>query len=284
VRSLLKEPLVHFLLLGAALFLVFGISGKRQANAPGAIVVTSSEINALAAGFASTWQRAPNAGELEGLVQDRVREEIYAREAVALGLDKDDAIIRRRLRQKLEFVSEDAATETEPTEADLRGYLSTHQDDFRVDPRITFRHVYLDPKAHGATLDVDAQRLLAKLDAAGGAADISHAGDPFLLAHDFDAVPAGVIAKQFGDAFAAKLATLAPGRWYGPIASGYGEHLVFVGASVGGRTPAFEEVRDAVRVAWANAKRLESNEAFYRGLLAKYKVTIERPPVTEARP
>jgi hypothetical protein len=275
MTRLLREPLVHFLVLGAALFVVFGLAGKSTGGAPGKIVVTKTQIEALASGFARTWQRPPTADEVDGLIQDRVREEIYCREAIALGLDKDDPVIRRRLRQKMEFVSEDAATEPEPKESDLQAYLAAHADTFRIEPRITFRHVYLDPARH-QTLAADARRLVDELNASGREADISHVGDRFLLDHTFDAVPADVIAKQFGETFAAKLGELPLGRWQGPIESGYGAHLVYVVARVPGRNPELIDVRDAVRREWANAQRLEANEAFYRGLQKKYRVSIER--------
>jgi hypothetical protein len=276
MRRLLKEPLVHFLVLGAALFVAFQLAGKNAAGAPGAIVITRAQIESLAAGFSRTWQRQPTADELDGLIQDRVREEVLCREAIALGLDKDDTIIRRRLRQKMEFMSEDVAAVAEPTESDLRTYLAAHPDVFRIEPRISFRHVYLDPGRHKDTLQADAEKLLAELNAAGRGADISRRGDPFLLDHTFDGVPSGVIAKQFGESFAAAVARLPLGRWQGPIDSGYGAHLVYVGAREAGRMPALDDVRDAVRREWANAQRLEANDAFYRDLLKRHTVTIER--------
>jgi len=279
MKRLLKEPLFHFLLLGAVLFAVSRLVGDSRRGAQGAIVITTAQVESLRAGFARTWQRPPTAGELDGLIQDRVREEVYCREAIALGLDKDDAVIRRRLRQKMEFVSEDVAAEVEPTEADLRAYLKAHPESFRVDARLTFRHVYLDPGRHRGTLAADAARILSRLNAEGGSADLIRFGDRFLLDHVFDEIPAGVVAKQFGDAFAASLANLAPGRWQGPVESGYGAHLVFLAARVEGRAPSFEEVRDAVRVEWTHAKRLEANESFYASLLKNYTVTVE-PPVT----
>jgi len=284
MRRLLAEPLVHFLLLGALLFAVFGLAGKSTRGGPGTIVVTRAQIDALAKGFAMTWQRAPSPSELQGLIQDRVREEVYCREAIALGLDKDDTIIRRRLRQKMEFVSEDVAAAVEPKETDLRAYLKAHPESFRIEPRLTFRHVYLDPERHRGTLAADAAQLLAELNAEGRKADPTKEGDPFLLDHTFDGVPAGVVAKQFGDAFAAKLAELAPGRWQGPIESGYGAHLVFLAARVEGRSPSFEEARDAVRVEWSHAKRLEANESFYASLLARYTVTVEQPADSRTQP
>jgi hypothetical protein len=284
MNRLLKEPLVHFLLLGGALFVVFGLVGKGTAGAPGKIVVTREQVESLATAFARTWQRPPTSDELEGLIQDRVREEVYCREAVALGLDKDDAIIRRRLRQKVEFVSENVAAAAEPTDAELRAYLDAHAAAFRIEPKFTFRHVYLDPSRHGDKLAADARQLLVKLNAGGASADISRLGDPFLLDHTFDGIPAGVIAKQFGDKFVAALGELPQGRWSGPIESGYGAHLVYLGGRVDGRTPAFDEVRDAVRVEWENAKRIEANDAYYAGLLKRYTVTIERPPSPGAKP
>ncbi len=135
MNRLMREPLVHFLVLGGILFVAFALFGKRTEGAGGRIRITRGEIESLGAGFARTWLRPPTADELTGLIQDRVREEVYYREAIALGLDKDDAIIRRRLRQKLEFVSEDAAAETAPTEDDLRDYLHAHADAFQLERR-----------------------------------------------------------------------------------------------------------------------------------------------------
>jgi hypothetical protein len=277
MKRLLNEPLVHFLLLGAALFVVFGFAGKRTDGAPGKIVVTEGQTASLEFGFTRTWQRPPTPEELEGLIQDRVREEVYCREAMALGLDKDDTIIRRRLRQKMEFISDDLVAQIEPTDAELSAYLRAHPDSFRVEPRYTFSQIYLSPEKHGTDLARDAERLLARLARAGAEADASRLGDPFLLEHTFDAVPAGEVAKQFGDKFASTLGELAIGRWQGPVESGYGVHLVFIGARTDGGVPELAMVRSAVHREWANGRRLEANETFYQGLLKKYSVTIERP-------
>ena len=284
MTRLLKEPLLHFLLLGAALFLAFGLAPKGTVGAPGKIVITREQVQSLATGFAQTWQRSPTSDELEGLIRDRVREEVYAREAIALGLDKDDTIIRRRLRQKMEFVSENVVAEAEPKDGELRAYLSAHADTFRIEPRFTFRHVYLDSTRRGPALAADARQLLSELNAASGGADLSRVGDPFLLDHTFDGVPAGVIARQFGEKFAATLGELALRRWSGPIESGYGAHLVFLSARTDGRIPAFEEAKDAVRVAWAREQRQEANEAIYVGMLKRYTVTIQRPQASLENP
>jgi len=275
MRRLLKEPLLHFLLLGAGLFLAYGLRQSRDGGEPRRIVVTLGEIEQLATGFAKTWQRPPTHEELDALVRDRVREEVYCREALALGMDREDTVIRRRLRQKMEFVSEDVAALAEPTEAELDGYLQSHPDSFRIEPRLAFRQVFLDPEMHGANLAGDVAQMLAQLNEAGGEVDLSSLGDSLLLETQFPELPTSEVAKQFGEPFARELARLQPGRWHGPVESGYGVHLVFVSQRTEGRLPALAEVREAVRREWDNARRLAANEAFYQELLARYTVTVE---------
>jgi len=284
MKRLLKEPLLHFLLLGAGLFLAYSLMPKSPGNGEaGKIVVTQGQIEHLATGFAKTWQRPPTAQELEGLVRDWVREEVYYREAMALGLDRDDTVIRRRLRQKMEFVSDDIVAQTEPSDADLTAYLQAHPDSFRVEQRFTFRQVYLNPEKHGENLARDAAQLLAQLNQADNKGDASALGDSFLLEHQFAAVPASEVANQFGEKFAAQLGELPPNQWQGPVESGYGEHLVFVSERTEGRLPVLAEVRDTVRREWANARRLEANEQFYEAMLKHYVVTVERPQSAEEK-
>lgn len=277
MKRLLKEPLLHFLLLGAGLFLAYSLIGGRGGSEPGRIVVTQGQIENLATGFTRAWQRAPTAEELEGLVRDRVREEVYYREALAMGLDKDDTVIRRRLRQKMEFVTEDIVAQAQPTDEELNAYLQAHPDAFRTQQLFTFSQVYLSPQKHGGQLAQDAAQLLAQLDRAGSNVDIAALGDALMLEHTFAAVPARDIAAQFGDKFAAKLGALEPGKWQGPVESGYGVHLVLVSERVDGHLPALAEVRDAVVREWSNSRRLETNEKFYQELIKHYTVTIEQP-------
>jgi hypothetical protein len=270
---LLKEPLFHFLLLGAAIFGGHRLVAGGRATAPDEIVVTQGRIDALTAAFTRTWQRPPTASERDGLIRDYIREEVYAREAIALGLDKDDVVIRRRLRQKLEFVSEDVLAPPEPTDDQLRAYLTSQPDAFSVEARFTFRHIFLNGERRGEELARYAARLLAQLRHPG--TDPDTLGDSILLDRRFEAVPAGLVAEQFGEQFAATLAELPTGQWVGPVASAYGTHLVFVAQRTGGRVLALEEVGDAVRREWVNAQRVESSERFYQGLLKSYSVTIE---------
>jgi parvulin-like peptidyl-prolyl isomerase len=274
--KLLREPLLHFLLLGAGLFALFRAFNKEPSQPAGKIVVTAARIEQLTSTFARTWQRQPTTDELEGLIRSFVREEVLYREALALGLDRDDTAIRRRLQQKMEFIAEDLAARYEPSEQELRDYLLTHADAFRLEQTYSFRHIYLDPKRHGDTLQQEAARLLAQLDEPG--TDPAGLGDGFLLDYDFRNINSGDVSGLFGQEFATQLAGLPAKTWQGPVTSAYGAHLVFIEQRTSGRVPTLEEVRTAVRQAWINTRRIETNEQFYQSLLKRYTVTIEQTP------
>ncbi|MFO1459808.1 MAG: peptidylprolyl isomerase [Verrucomicrobiota bacterium] len=282
MKRILKEPLLHFVLLGTGLFLVYGLIPKEVGRGDaGRIVVTQGQIEHLTAGFIRTWHRPPTAEELAGLVRDDVEEEIYYREAMAMELDKDDTVIRRRLRQKLQFVSEDIAAQAEPTEAELSAYLQAHASTFRLPPRFTFRQVYLSPQKHRDNLAGDAAQLLVRLNQAGSEADATALGDALMLDDRYIAASASEVSSQFGAKFAEQLAALTPGQWQGPVDSGYGVHLVLVTERSDGRLPALGEIRDAVRREWASARRLEANQKFYEELFKRYTVIIEPPKVSK---
>lgn len=282
MKRWIREPLAHFLILGAGLFLAFQLVNGPGVENPGKIVVTQGKIEHLSALFARTWQRPPTEQELQGLIQEYVREEVLYREGMAIGLDRDDTVIRRRIRQKMEFIAADVAAQAQPTETELREYLEQHPDAFRIPPRLTFRQVYLNPDRRGDALGSDAQRLLEELNKAEAEADMANLGDSILLDHEFKAVTSSEVARTFGERFAAQVAQLPVGQWNGPVTSGYGVHLVLVEERTPGRLPALNEVRNAVEREWASVRRLEAREKFYRDLLKRYTVTIERPrPVGE---
>jgi hypothetical protein len=278
VKRLLKEPLLHFLLLGMAVFIVFAILDRPDGLKGGKIVVTAGKIEHLRASFTRVWQRPPSPDELDGLIQDYIREEVLAREAMALGLDRDDTVIRRRLRQKMEFVANDLAAQAEPGDEELREYLARHPDLFRREPRLTFRQVYLNPERRGDAVLHDVARLLAELNQAGVQADFAAMGDSTLLSPELVDARASEVTGMFGELFTRRLSQLPQGRWQGPVVSGYGVHLVFLEERTDGRLPELQEIRAAVAREWANAHRLEANERFYQELLRRYTVTIQRPP------
>jgi len=273
--KILREPLLHFILLGAAIFAVYAFVTRHRTDKPGEIVVTQGTLENIITGFTRTWQRPPTEEELRGQIREYIREEAAYREALAMGLDRDDTIVRRRLRQKLEFLSDDLATRVEPTDADLQSFLQTHPGLFQSEPRFTFRHVYLNPQQHGGNRAADEARFLAELQRGGANADLSSLGDPFLLASSFQNVSLAEVKQVFGDQFASALAALPTSHWQGPVASGYGAHFVFLSQRTEGSPPALPEIRDQVRREWFNTRRSEATEKFYQALLKRYTVKIE---------
>jgi hypothetical protein len=275
LQKVLREPLLHFVGLGAGLFVLFGVVGESADERPDRIVISAAEVENLAELFERTWRRPPTRAEIDGLIEDHIKEEILYREALALGLERDDIVIRRRLRQKMEFISEDVAQPAEPTEAKLQAFLAEHADRFREPSRISFAQVYLSPDRRGEDVWGDAERMLVALDA--GQSDPAEAGDPFLLEQDYRELAAQDVEGLFGGAFAAGVAELPVGRWSGPVESGYGLHLVLVRDRTPARLPDLAEVRDAVANEWDAVRQEEANRVFYERLRGGYEVTVERP-------
>jgi hypothetical protein len=282
-RSLLREPLVHFLLIGAALFLFFSWTGGSGGPDSNRIVIGPGQVEHLATGFARTWRRPPTQAELKGLIDDYVREEMATREARTMGLDREDTVIRRRLRQKLEFLVEDAAEAVPPTDAELQAWLDEHTEDYRLEPRVAFRQVFLSADRRGDRLEADAQALLRRLRSQGVGADIEEAGDSIMLPSEFELAPLTVASRTFGQEFATRLAEIETGTWTGPIRSGYGLHLVFIRERIEGREPALEDVREAVARDLLTSRRKGQLEAMYERLLERYDVAIDMPD-SEAAP
>jgi hypothetical protein len=246
-------------------------------NLPTVILISRDQIQAMAEGFARHHQRLPTQEELEGLIQERVREEVYYREALALGLDRDDPVIRNRLRQRLEQAAGGKAAAAGPEAEELQAYLDAHREKFRVEARYTFRQVYLDPERRRGRLADDSARLLAQLRESGTNAGIADVGDLFRHGPDFNAAPASEVTKELGEKFTAKLAELPLGRWQGPIESTFGTHLVFLSQRTDSRQPALAEVREAIQREWRDAQPQPANDNFYQQLLKRYTVIIERP-------
>lgn len=274
---LAREPLLHFLLLGAALFALHrAIAGPGGAPA-GEIVVSRGRMEALAQTFAQTWQRPPTPQELDGLVADYVRDEVLYREAVALGLDRDDTVVRRRMRQKLEFLAEDAAP-AEPTDAELAAHLAAHADAFRRDAQLTFTQIFLDPGKRGAALPADAAALLETLRARPEAVNLETAGDSLLLEPRYVDATEADVARQFGAEFAAAIAAQPVGVWVGPVRSGYGWHLVRIDARTPSRTPELADVREAVARDWEAQRRAAALGAEYERMKSGYRIRVEPAP------
>jgi hypothetical protein len=266
---------VHFIALGALLFTLFHFVGNRSEPQHRDIVVTSGKIDQMVTIFSRTWQRPPTAQELDGLIEDHVREEVLYREAMAMGLDKDDTIVRRRLRQKFEFLMEDVGTVQEPTDRDLQAWLVQNPDKFRREPKYSFLQVYLNLSRRGDDASADATKLLTRLNNTDEKVDASELGDPTLLPFEFPLSSADVIAQVFGSQFAQQLQKLETGRWYGPLQSSYGLNLVYVRERTEGKLKSLEEVRDQARYEWMTARQNELIETTYRKLRQKYAIVVE---------
>jgi hypothetical protein len=278
MKTLWREPLLHFLVLGALLFLVFDLTREEGRPDQGRIVVTAGQVEQLAAQFSRTWMRPPTEDELANLVEQHVRSEVFYREALAMGLDRDDPYVRNRLALKLEFLLDDLSAETAPTDAELRRFLEQHPQRFSEPARLSFRQVYLDPERHGDTR-AETERRLEALRAGGDPAGL---GDPTLLGSAYDDFSRDGVAREFGEAFADALLKLELDRWSGPLRSPFGIHLVLVTARQPARLPALEEVREAVLAEWRDGRRREAREQAFERLRARYEIVIE-PAAREVR-
>jgi hypothetical protein len=262
------------------LFALYGLVGKRGAEAPEKIVVSASRIANLGDGFARTWRRSPSAQELQGLIEDYIRDEVFYREGRAAGLDRDDVIIRRRVRQKMEFLADDMSA-PEPSDEQLAAYLASNPERFRTEAQLTFHQVFLSAARRANTIESDSKQVASILAHADGVVDATALGDPFLLGEEFRDVSPGKLTSIFGEDFSTQIVAMEKGRWQGPISSGFGQHFVFISERISGNLPPLDDVRPAVRREWANEKRLEAERKLYVSLRDRYEIVVE-PPAASA--
>jgi peptidyl-prolyl cis-trans isomerase C len=270
LRAVFREPLLHFVLIGALLFAFTAWRQQQQQHSE--IRITSGDIAQLAAFWETQSQRKPTAAELRGLIDERIDEEVLAREAVRLGLDRDDVIVRRRLAQKMAFVSDDLAVVGEPAETDLRAFFDSHQAMYTTPDLYALRHVFFNPDRHGMALDADAQRALQRLTRGGSPNDL---GDPFMLPRELADVSRDDIARDFGSMFADAVTSAKPGTWAGPVRSPFGVHLVKLESHTPSSVARFEDVRDRVREAFLAQKQQETNAALRAKLRKQYRIVVE---------
>ena len=282
LRSLVREPLVQFLLLGAALFALEAWRGGGLPARARTIVVPAGRVESLVAQATKATGRAPTTQEVDALVADDVRQEVLYREGLARGLDRGDVLVRARIAEKMELLADDPSAGVEPAESELQRYLDAHRAAFDREPGTTLVQVFLDPARHGARLDDDAARLRSKLRSSRAGVDAGGAGDGTLLPRRLDDASGSELAAVFGREFAESVAAFPEGSWEGPIRSDHGAHLVLVLGRTPGRRVELAAVRDAVATAWRADKQREARDAFVRALEAKYRIVVEKPH--EARP
>ncbi|MGD8310107.1 MAG: peptidylprolyl isomerase [Chromatiales bacterium] len=275
LARILREPMVHFLVVGAAIFALAAQFGGEQVSAPrDRIVVTEGRIQQLAQIFTRTWQRPPTAQELRGLVDAHVKEEVYYREALKLGLDRDDTIIRRRLQQKMVFLAEPSQEALDATDTELKAYLAANQAEFHVEPALAFEQIFINPQRSEQPVVVRIEKLLMEVSAAPSNADLRGLGDPTLLPHAMELASVSVIDRKFGTEFVEKLLQLPPNVWSGPIGSAYGVHLVRVTKRREGYDPPLADVRAAVDRKWRDAQRAAFRKAEYERMRNKYEIVL----------
>ena len=276
----LREPILHFALIGALLFFVYGRMNPGAA-AGERIVVTPAIALDLARQHQARWMRAPSEQELASLVEAHVRDEIFFREGLAIGLDRDDPVIKRRVRQKLDVIAEEQLARAAPGDAELQAYLTQHAERFARPVRVSFEQIFFDGSAPVAEVQRAAATARAALARGSKPAAL---GQPTMLPASVEQAPLDLIARDFGSNFAEQIGRLPPGQWRGPLASSLGAHLVRVSARTPVTVPPLHEVRQQVAREWENERREQSRDASYRKLRERYVVIIEPAADSAAAP
>ena len=284
----LKEPLLHFLLIGAAIYASYGLfAPSEEAGDERIVTITAGDIESLASNWQRVWNRPPTARELDGLVRQYVREIVLYREALAMGLDKDDGVIRRRLGQKLEFLSRDVTIPPAPESEVLEAWFVENQARYREPDRYTITQIYLDPDSREDRIRQDVEAIRGELNSIDSLPDnAARYGDPFLLETYYAERTKSDLASLFGLEFARSVTGLEPGRWHGPVSSPYGVHLVYVNDHRRAPDPEFADLEDQVREDWIAARHEELNEQFLDAVVERYEVVVEEAnvPLTRPRP
>ncbi|GMV93155.1 MAG: hypothetical protein AMXMBFR82_29330 [Candidatus Hydrogenedentota bacterium] len=278
--KVLREPLLHFVLVGTMLFLVYAWRGERNTATPFEIAIPAEQVQHAYWGFEQQWGRPPTEMEEEQIIDELVRNEVYYREALAMGLDKDDDAIRARLRAKLEFISQDVSALSEPSDETLREFVRERPEEFPAPPRIAFRQVYVsqDRTSEEANQRIATIREQLNSATAESPESLSDASD---LPYEYPLTLMREIAEIYGKRFADRVARQEPGRWNGPIESQVGLHFVYVTERAEGGAAELEDVYNYAKIVWLDARRTELQEQAYADMREKYMVQVERPTESE---
>jgi hypothetical protein len=277
IFRILKEPIVLFFLFGGLIFLLYTAATSLAVQKEKQIVVSIEQVEMLQASFAKTWQRPPDQKELDGLIQSYIQDEVFYREAVAMGLDKSDRAVKRRLRQTMELILDDYTT-VYPTEAQLQAYLSANTGKFTVDPRISFRHQYFGME--------EKEKAISQLSSLRGGKvgnDVPMAGLNLLPDH-FEDETHQKVSGTFGNEFANSLFEVEVGSWRGPIKSAYGWHLVLVSELAPGIVPPLNDIWDIVEREWSLERKTKLKDEQYARMKARYEISVQMPEDADDQP
>jgi parvulin-like peptidyl-prolyl isomerase len=275
---LLKTPLVHIVILGGLLGLILLVVFGRPSALDDTtrVVVSAGEVAQLRANWMRTWQREPSDAELRGLIERYVRDEVLYREAVRLGYDKDDQVIRQTLKRKMEFLGEAQAQQTEPSLKEIQAYLAMRKDRYRIPPTVSFTHIFFSVDRRGASTETDALLTLETIQTENLDPEIvANLGDRFMLKDRFDEQDKRQIGSAFGDSFAEAVVSLEPGIWHGPIESAYGLHLVKVSDRKEGYLPELEIIKEKILSDMDYENRQAARDLFYTEILRNYQIEYE---------
>jgi peptidyl-prolyl cis-trans isomerase C len=281
LKRCLREPLVHFVLIGATLFAVYSaLHSKETASTdPKKIVLTANDLVQISLMWQAQGRPAPTADQIQSLLDNKIREEVLYREALGLSLDKEDTIVKRRMAQKMDFLAEDLSDLREPTREELTTWFAANSERFKVPGRASFRHLYFSFDKHGGETSSVARQALNKIsgkpsDSPEGAA----LADPFMFQDYYGDRSFDELAKTFGPVFARSLFVQPTGSWRGPIESGYGWHLIFIDSLTQARVPELEEVETDVRTQWVSARRDETKKRMYEQMKSHYEIMLPKKP------
>lgn len=276
MKRIWKEPLLHFLVLGALLVAVYATARPDTSERGNVIEINDVEIALLTDRWTKQWGRSPTSEELLGLVDARIREEVLYRQALQFGLDEGDEVLRRRMVQKLEFLISSAAVPENPADAVLRSFFRTRAEDYRDPARWSFTHVYFNPDRPGVGAEeaagVALETLRSRRPVPTRAPEL---GDRFMLQYDYSHVTARAVDRMFGARFGQHIEDLPAGEWLGPILSGYGWHLVRIGDRTPSRVPTFEEVAPRVRIDYIDDAKSRARDLAYQAARETYDIRID---------
>jgi peptidyl-prolyl cis-trans isomerase C len=276
--KLLKEPLLHFLVAGGLLFAGYAwIHRGEKKEDPRRIEITANQVKQIELDWWARWQRPPTQIELRAGIEDALKQEILYREALELGLDKNDTIVKRRMAQKMDFLAEEVANLREPAPGEVEAWFEKNRAQYVPPSLVTFRHIYFSPDKRSANAETDARQAIAKL----GSKD-SPGGDAFMFQMSYNEQTPDQVARVFGTKFAEQLFKLKPGGWSGPVESGLGWHLVWIDTLVQGEPPAFETVAEQVKTDWLSEQRAELKRASFEALKSRYDIVVV--PATPGKP
>ena len=274
-----REPLIHFFVLGLAVFGLHTLLDRKPepiVNDPYLVEVSSADIDWMRTIFTKQMGRGPTVQDLRGQVHQFIREQILSREAVAIGLDEGDIVVRRRLAQKMEFLFKDLSAMTEPMEEDLRKYFDENHRKYEVPPRMTFTQVYFSVDSRGVQEAIQAaQELITE---SGDPYKATTFGDTSILSPGCTQCSEKEIVSKFGTDFAESIKDLKPGSWYGPVKSAYGIHAVYIHERQDMKLPSFRDIIDRIQNDWMTAKREENTRKVYGEIRSRYRILVEGLP------